>query len=67
MKTKTIKRKTAFEVKNGAHNPGTVKDSIESYFEMGMNGYVTKPINRNNMFNTINEVMGKDIHLPAED
>jgi|GEM_PF-412648 len=38
----------------------------KEYAEVGMNDCVTKPIDRAELFATINEVMGEDIHVEVE-
>jgi len=38
----------------------------KGYYEAGMNGVVTKPIDRSELLETINEVMDEDIHVAVE-
>ncbi len=40
-----------------------MKEHIASYFEAGMNGCISKPINQTQMINTINEVLDEEIHV----
>jgi len=43
-----------------------MKEHQEGYFEAGMNGVVTKPIDRTELLLTINKVMDEDIHVAIE-
>ena len=38
----------------------------QGYFDAGMNGVVTKPIDRNELLETINKVMGEEIHTAID-
>jgi signal transduction histidine kinase/CheY-like chemotaxis protein len=38
-------------------------DHVSEYFEAGMNSFSTKPIDQKALLNTINEVMGEEIHV----
>ncbi len=43
-----------------------MEDHVREYLEAGMDACVTKPINRGDLMETINRVMGKTIHLRLE-
>lgn len=40
-----------------------MEENISSYLEAGMDAYATKPINREALLVTINEVLGEEIHV----
>jgi signal transduction histidine kinase/DNA-binding NarL/FixJ family response regulator len=40
-----------------------MEEHIAGYFEAGMNGFATKPIDREALLSTINEVLGEEIHI----
>lgn len=48
-----------------AFTADAMKEQLDTCFEAGMNGYITKPIDRTQLVQTINEVMDEDIHVPA--
>lgn len=39
------------------------EDHVAGYFEAGMNGFATKPIDRAALFQAINEVLGDEVHV----
>ena len=43
-----------------------VTEQLEKYLELGMNAYVTKPIDRRRLVEAIDSVMGEKIHTRAE-
>lgn len=44
-----------------------MEEHIRGYIEAGMNACVTKPIDRSVLVNTINEVLGEDVHVPVSE
>ncbi|MDH5353465.1 MAG: ATP-binding protein [Gammaproteobacteria bacterium] len=42
-----------------------MKENIDSYYESGMNGYISKPIDKHEMALAMNKAIGADIHMPA--
>ena len=41
------------------------ENHISNYLEAGMNAYATKPINREALLMTINQVLGEEVHVPG--
>ncbi|MBO6521972.1 MAG: response regulator [Rhodospirillales bacterium] len=44
-----------------------MEEHIRGYIEAGMNACVTKPIDRSVLVNTMNEVLGEDVHVPVNE
>ncbi|WP_135077316.1 PAS domain S-box protein [Terasakiella sp. SH-1] len=43
-----------------------VKENIDGYFEAGVNGYVSKPLNWLELITTMDKVLGEEVHIPKE-